>query len=1281
MGNMFANFGKNLKPTTPEENSIIQANETALGNPTDWNTPPSMADFHRIEDQPLPPQPNIFQTPEGYNSPLLPGENPNTPVWFHNAATTLTTPLRAFFNLPFNQRAGQSGAEVMTGVPTDKPSTGSTAGNVAADLVGSLLGFATGGEANAGVKAFKLAEDAAQKFIPSAVPNVFKSMAGLGAGSAVNELGSSLANNSPVSAQDMAVNAGANALLGALPYGIGKAADFLAESKLPKLELPPMESTPLQDVQNAYRVPSSRDVKQQELAQTFSSPDQLFRPQLQAENPSQYFGHSQADLESAFGAPKEAKSYRFTTGEQRAFNALQDGIQNVQNSIGHNDILAPYPAGTTLPQAFADIKTKTGVDLQALTDNLTQAQGARTSLTPEELRMGRVAGVIPDLKPRELPATAEPTQPNIFQSEPRVWTNKDAVTSAGPAPLHSITQDNLGQLPGAKSAARLPGPDVTPGQDGRVRLGSSDLPEIKPPNPENRPQIVSGFSKDKLKPSDLFWKAYRETVNNTQGINRTVKGLDLQGSENPAVMAVNSRNAGGTVNYIEEHGLVDMSGKPVLNKSIMDAFNGMPKDQQNAFDEYLFHLHNIDRVREGKPVFGYKVSAADSQKAISTLEKSYPGFKDRASTVRRTLDGLLNEWGVKSGLVSPELRDTLQTMYKNYVPTYRKLEGVGTITTKTRAAGPAKLINTAIGGDEPLITLRESIPMLINKTVKAARKNEVYQGILNAARANPENGFAKVLGKDTSFEGKSLLNSVKNDGLEGIAANADKALQTDPKLGYLLTVMEHGQPVKMQVTKELFDSLKALDHVDDTSLHRALQIAKKYTTNPFKSLITGYNPLFAVRNAARDIPTAFIQGTENNPLKFVGNLGTAAKEMVTKSPRFEEYKALGGEGGNYFNVERGLRPDGKLKKVANAIGALNNFTETLPRYGEYVGALKRGGEDYTNKMQALHNAAEVTVNFSRHGNVTKAVDAIVPYLNPSVQGVDKFARSMSKPVNVAKAIGIVTTPTAALYVLNQTVNKAGYDQLDNRMKDTYFLIPQSDGKPIKIPKSREAGVLFGALFERLARTVQGQAESFKGFGSNVATNFVPNNPFENGIISPFVHDLPLNKDFAGRPVVPAYMVNDKRSPRYQYDEQTSEIAKKIGDTFNLSPKQIDFLIKSYTGIVGQIVQPLATKNGASLPNILSRNFVADPLYNNEILNNFYQRMDGLRQAATDKNITQNIPSRVVTPEEQKYNAMLKVSKEISALKKQQLQAQTAGDQNQVNIFQSKVLDLAKKATK
>ena len=77
-----------------------------------------------------------------------------------------------------------------------------------------------------------------------------------------------------------------------------------------------------------------------------------------------------------------------------------------------------------------------------------------------------------------------------------------------------------------------------------------------------------------------------------------------------------------------------------------------------------------------------------------------------------------------------------------------------------------------------------------------------------------------------------------------------------------------------------------------------------------------------------------------------------------------------------------------LERGLKKIEAINNAAETVPRLAEFKRTLERGG----SAQDALYNAGEVTTNFSRGGDVTKKVDIYAPYLNASVQGIDKTLR-------------------------------------------------------------------------------------------------------------------------------------------------------------------------------------------------------------------------------------------------------------------------------------------------
>ena len=120
-------------------------------------------------------------------------------------------------------------------------------------------------------------------------------------------------------------------------------------------------------------------------------------------------------------------------------------------------------------------------------------------------------------------------------------------------------------------------------------------------------------------------------------------------------------------------------------------------------------------------------------------------------------------------------------------------------------------------------------------------------------------------------------------------------------------------------------------------------------------------------------------------------------------------------------------------------------------------------------------------------------------------------------------------------------------------------------------------------------------------------------------------------------------------PRYQYDATTRDVAKKLGDIANISPKVIDYLIDSYSGVIGQVTKPSTTKTGFSIES----QFKIDPAYSADTTNKLYDLQRRLNTIATTKNLVQRIPSKIVTPEEKNRNAVNKVITQISDLRKQQ----------------------------
>ena len=1104
----------------------------------------------------------------------------------------------------------------------------------------------------------------------------------------------------------------------AIGKGVKSGVDYARFNKA--TQLPEARVNPLKEVQNAYKNKTTlRDAQAQQLDKTFAdTSNNLGRTgqtiPRQGMNPDELLQQKQLDAQGAFGQSRDVNKYRFTTSEQRAFQELQDGITEAQNYARHTDVLAPYPPGTTIEQAYADIKANTGVDLPKLMKNWNKTQTLKNKMTPEELRFGRVAGVVPPLKPRDtgLPSQVGNQLPSARLQPPQermTWTNREPTQNVGQPPIRSITPENLGQLPGRQLGPVKPPIPIKQGtiqsgtpnngnvplkapnpmpkdtkqfwqnvnkelfskgeqppftlelmkkeiKEGKIdisklsneeeirRMLGMDLQKfssrqsIQPTSginqgtieqlPEPQSKIIIGKPKERMGFKEALEKFYTKTVNTQQPIVRAGKLTESDIGK----LASNTKNVSGIVDYNFLKEMVNKNGEKV-GESLKSTIDKIPKKQEEDFWTYMSQRHNIDRAREGKPVQA-NYTPSMSEDAVKNTELANPEYKAIGDGIVKWIDNFMTTWGVDTGIVNKDIYKDLRKTYKSYFPTQREfseLEKSIPDNVSQKFADQRTPLRSATGSERNIMDPVENIMNLVNRTIRTAKYNEVGQSLLESVRSQPEK--LKALAEEMPAK-------------EGMFANTDN----------VISVLENGKPIYLKINdKMLLDAMNGLPKtIGNIPVVSTL-------VNGFKSLITQKNPLFAIRNIFRDIPTAYVYGSEPNPLKFGAGLVGAGKDILTQGPRLQKYQAVGGGGANFFNQGDVTRSATELTGKENivkklltspikAIEKFNNLTETVPRLAEFNRVLDKTGD----VTKALYASNDVTVNFARGGNYTKAADKVVPYLNAGVQGLDKFFRGFMSPkvalATIAKSGVAITTPTIALYMLNK--NNPNYQTLDNRTKDTYFLIPKEDGTFIKIPKSRELGVLFSSLFERVSRMSEGQKEPFKGFVNTVATNFSPANPIENNIIAPLAINIPKNKDFANRAIVPQGMLMDKRSPYLQYDDKTTSIAKSIGELSKstllpggLSPKQIDYLVKSYSGVIGQFGIPLLTPGGSPSKTLRSQ-FVADPTFSNQVTTDFFDKFDKLSAAAVDKNIIQKIPSKKLTPEEDMRNSMSNI---ISAL--------------------------------
>jgi hypothetical protein len=740
----------------------------------------------------------------------------------------------------------------------------------------------------------------------------------------------------------------------------------------------------------------------------------------------------------------------------------------------------------------------------------------------------------------------------------------------------------------------------------------------------------------------LFRKFYRYAVSGQEGLERLAKA---SGDTRVDDYTQGVRSAKSTVTNIFNNGMFDSAGKKIDNKSYKDLIDAIPKKDREAFNIYAQHLHNIDRVREGVPVFK-QYSEQQSQQIVNNLLKQHPEFANYTKDINEWWNKFVKTWLLDTGRITKESYDAMLKKYPNYIPTYRKGKGASGIGSLPNRANVGSGIRKAKGGESDVLPLEDNFLAQIDRIVTSTRKNDLYASLIDTLKKDPEG--LKQYGVLT--EGKDVLNDTSLDDL--LSAIEKEGLKEVKDGTYMVTAYVDGKPVSAYVNESIMDALKLLDNAYGSKYTRFLGETGRKITNPIKAGITGYNPLFILANMSRDFPTYFIQ-SQHGIAKNITGLGKAVKGMLKNDDIFQTYKAVGGKQGGYYAQGKGFEDalnEKGLKaawsKFEGLLSVLGEGAETLPRFAEFINSVEKYGDSKDGLMKALKDASEVTVNFSRSAPITKTIDGWVLYLNAAVQGLDKFGRSVKNaPLKtLGKSAAVVTLPYVALMAANW--DNPHYQDLTERIKQNYFCIPNIFGEKdsegncmtfIKLPINREYGALLGSSLDVMYGLVDGQTweEATKGYKETLSTNFAPPS-LEDNVFSAF-KDIKENKNYAGNKIVPASL--EEADPKYQQDVKTSGLAKAIAKGTNniseklgvdlgktvTSPMKVDYLIDQYGGYIGSVAQGATGSNVDSVGTALEggivdpfkQRFSADARYSSGVVSDFYDAKDENTKALTN----------------------------------------------------------------
>lgn len=714
---------------------------------------------------------------------------------------------------------------------------------------------------------------------------------------------------------------------------------------------------------------------------------------------------------------------------------------------------------------------------------------------------------------------------------------------------------------------------------------------------------ASYFKRNLVDKGETIYKISKKTKNPNLYAKYDKRGTTTGEANYDIGKAQTNLNGKSFENFTDENG-------KKTSMSLNKIWEGV--DNQAA-NEYLAHWLNVDRYNQvnedgtGKYVFGTPdITPEISQQKIAELEKQHPELKRFGENVWQYGKNQLQNM-VDSGKISQEQANQFLQDTPHYVRLQRNVEKSSRPLLEFDRKGNAKVnknIKEFKGSNIDILPFKESMA----------------QYTLDVRNSIRDNIFAQELAKTLGIgsEGEAISN------IEDIMGVNDDLLKDNGDGTYSLTFFNKGVATTIPIDEGIYESLQPNKHYkfEDKLLFKGI----RKIDSARKALLTDKNPMFLATNMMKDAFDAPLNS--KYPALFVKNYPRAVSEILNNGEYYQQYQALGGLQNTYFDKE-GFQKEGSKYNPLTWVEKANNAIEQFPRLAEFISTMERTGDI----DQAMYNAAEITTNFKRGGDIAKAANRNgATFLNASIQGFDKQIRNFTDIQNPQQAVQLLGK-IVALGIVPGLINDLMWDdddeykEMQDYQKDRYYLFKGKNGEWIRIPKGRAISV-FQSAARRAKYTLQGEEDAFAGFGKFASDQVAPNNPFENNIISPIVN-VSRNESWSGSKIIPQSM--EKKKAEKQYNEKTDKLSRAISETVNKSelakkviPKNfrsamgINYLIDQYSGAIGDVGLPYITPKASSkssnpITAPVRDKFTTDAVYSNKNVGTFYDTMTRLAE--------------------------------------------------------------------
>lgn len=596
------------------------------------------------------------------------------------------------------------------------------------------------------------------------------------------------------------------------------------------------------------------------------------------------------------------------------------------------------------------------------------------------------------------------------------------------------------------------------------------------------------------------------------------------------------------------------------------------------------------------------------------------------------------------------------------------------------------------GSGAPIIDPLESIVKNTYGMVSLADRYAVSDALARLSEDHPENPLVQKIGKldqtpEAGAAAKALAPELQASGIENPAGTAQQlagVLARETHQG-AFWVWRNGEKTWFHVEPDVYEALMGIDK-SLSPLLRSLLSYPSAVASIEKAGLTTLSPRYGVVNPIRTqfVTTLYSRYGYTPAVDLVRGLfhvlkrddlyedffssGAGHAALVRQLGREREQFTLG------KMAEQGLSPIQRTYNIITSPRQWGPFLlENMRRVSETMDTATRMGEFMRAKQATgdLRGAAfaskEANVDFSMAGKAGRIANQLTPFTNAIIQDLYKFSRTAAaegprRAAGVAaKGMAAMTIPTIGLYLLNR--DDPNYHELSEARKDNYWNIPLSSKDPqtgayvrngkfasVRIPFIM--GYFYKILPERAMRYADvewqkanaaklatqrpgaGPAlpldpDPFQELAKNTFDNLVP--PIIPGIAKPAIEAW-ANKDFyRGRPIVPTF--EQKLPPAEQFGPMQGVTTQALGRALNVSPRQVEHLIRGYTGDVGTMIMagtdavlqhagvkgvPGATPRGALAP-VGSAFLVNEPTISSRSVERFYTKLNEISMASTTLN--------------------------------------------------------------